>query len=213
MKPVKRIEATAAPLMVENISTDVISPSVLYEKVDADFAGGLFGPWRYDASGNDNPEFVLNQPRFAGTRILVTGSNFGCGSSREIAVWCLTRYGIEAVIAPSFGEIFAENSFKNGLVLVELPQRQVDAIAASLANAAVPRVAVDLEQREIEAPGNRFNFTMDEMRRTALMEGLDELAMILREEPATAAFQEAARKVRPWQFQTDLPMPTRGTTA
>ena len=100
MKKIASIEGRAAPLLVDNISTDVISPSILLQTVNSDLAGGLFGPWRYSEGRTENPDFVLNQPRYRNAKVLITGRNFGCGSSREHAVWCLQRYGFEAVIAP-----------------------------------------------------------------------------------------------------------------
>src|SRR5262245_36604484 len=207
MKPVKLIAGTAAPLMVENISTDVISPGLLYRTVNVDYARGMFGPWRYHKDGSDNPAFVLNQPRYRDTRILVAGRNFGCGSSREIAVWCIQRYGIGCVIAPSFGEIFYENAFQNGLVALELPETQVNDLAAELGSEdRAPRAAVDLAAKTVTCPsGRQIAFDMDEVRRTALLEGLAELRMILREEASIAEFQARGRAERPWQFPTPHP--------
>jgi 3-isopropylmalate/(R)-2-methylmalate dehydratase small subunit len=207
MQPVTRVEGTAAPLLVDNISTDVISPSSLYRTVNADFARGLFGPWRYHDDGTEKAAFVLNQPRYRDARILVAGRNFGCGSSREIAVWCLQRFGIACVLAPSFGEIFFENACKNGLVVIELAEPAVRDLAAELAEGdRLPRVAVDLVTKTIAFPtGRRVAFDMDDMRRAALLEGLDELQMILREEASIANFQARARAEHPWRFATSLP--------
>src|SRR5262245_16160221 len=111
MEVIRQIEGVAVPLLVDNISTDTISPASVMASPRADFAKGLFASWRYDKDGREAGSFVLNQPRYRGARLLVTGRNFGCGSSREAAVWCLKRFGIAGVIAPSFGEIFAENAF------------------------------------------------------------------------------------------------------
>jgi 3-isopropylmalate/(R)-2-methylmalate dehydratase small subunit len=207
MQPVKRVEGTAAPLMVDNISTDVISPGSLYRTVNADFAGGLFGPWRYRDDGTNNAAFVLNQSRYRDTRILVAGRNFGCGSSREIAVWCLQRYGIACVIAPSFGEIFFENAGKNGLVTIELAEPDARDLAAELASDEhSPKVVVDLVAKTIVFPaGRKISFDIDDLRRAALLEGLDELQMILREETSIAGFQARARAEHPWRFATRLP--------
>jgi 3-isopropylmalate/(R)-2-methylmalate dehydratase small subunit len=211
MKPVKLIAGTTAPLMVDNISTDVISPGSLYRTVNADFARGLFGPWRYHDDGTDNPAFVLNQPRYRDARILVAGRNFGCGSSREIAVWCLQRYGIGCVLAPSFGEIFFENASKNGLVAIELAERHVDALAGELASDHhPPQVCVDLLTKTVTMPsGRKILFDMDDVRRTSLLEGLDELQMILREEANIADFQTRTRAQHPWRFATPLPAQER----
>jgi 3-isopropylmalate/(R)-2-methylmalate dehydratase small subunit len=207
MQPVTRVEGTAAPLMVDNISTDVISPSSLYRTVNADFARGLLGPWRYHDDGTDNAAFVLNQPRYRDACILVAGRNFGCGSSREIAVWCLQRFGVACVLAPSFGEIFFENAGKNGLVVIELAEPAVRVLAAELSDGdRPPHVAVDLVTKTIAFPsGRQIAFDMDDTRRAGLLEGLDELQMILRSEASIASFQARARAEHPWRFATSLP--------
>ena len=140
--PITQIQGTIACLMAENISTDVISPSELYLKPRSAYADGLFAPWRYLGDGSKDPEFVLNRPGFENTRILVTGPNFGCGSSREIAVWCLQDYGIECVIGESFGEIFFENAFKSGLLALELPAAQVAEMVAMVVYGPPLRLAL-----------------------------------------------------------------------
>ncbi len=200
MDKIARIAGTAAPLTVDNITTDIISPGELYKTVKADFARGLFAPWRYRADGSDNPAFVLNTPRFRNARVLVAGKNFACGSSREIAVWCLQRYGIGCVIAPSFGEIFFENAFKSGLVAIEMAEHDVKTLSGELGMQDVePHVTVDLEKCVIATPrGNRLSFEMDATRRMAFLEGLDELSMILREDAAIQAFQDEFRRSHPW---------------
>ena len=210
MEKISGIEGIAAPLMVANITTDMISPSSLYRTVNADFARGLFGPWRYREDGSDEPSFVLNQPRYRGTRILVAGNNFGCGSSREIAVWCLQRFGIRCVIASGFGEIFFENAFKNGLVAIELDEGTVTELAAELSDEGrQPQMSVSIADRSITTPaGKMIPFELDETRRTALLAGLDELQILLREEPEIAAFQVRARAERPWLVPMPMPRAT-----
>lgn len=202
MKPISRIEGVAAPLPVDNISTDIISPSALLGSVNSDLAKGLFGPWRYREDGSDRPDFVLNQPRFAGAGILLAGRNFGCGSSREHAVWCLARFGIRAVIAPSFGEIFAENAFKNGLVTVTLPEDDMRRLCQQAQDASfAPAVTIDIETCRITAPdGGAVPFALEEFKRTALLEGLDELDIIRRESAAVARYQERVRAEQPWRL-------------
>jgi 3-isopropylmalate/(R)-2-methylmalate dehydratase small subunit len=213
MKKVTSVKGTAAPLMVANVTTDMISPSSLYRTVDADFARGLFGPWRYLDDGSDNPSFVLNQPRYRNTRILVSGKNFGCGSSRELAVWCLQRFGIECVIAPSFGEIFFENAFKNGLVTIELDEPLVNELGAELSDARLaPVMSVDIATKALQTPSGRVvAFEMDEITQTSLLDGVDELQMLLREEPRIATFQSRARSQQPWLVPLPLPRSEKAT--
>jgi 3-isopropylmalate/(R)-2-methylmalate dehydratase small subunit len=200
MEKIRHIAGIAAPLMVANISTDVISPGSVMASPKADFARGLFAPWRYDAAGNDNPAFVLNEPRYRGARVLVAGKNFGCGSSREAAVWCLQRFGIACVIAPSFASIFMENAFKNGLVAVALPEPAVRDIVRTLLTADAPTLAVDIAARTIAGPGGTIAFELDEARRIALLEGLDEVDLMLRDVGAIDEFQARTRREQPWLF-------------
>jgi 3-isopropylmalate/(R)-2-methylmalate dehydratase small subunit len=203
MKKIERIAGTAAPLMVENISTDIISPSILLQGLHADLAAGLFGPWRYVGGRQENPDFVLNRPKYRSATVLITGENFGCGSSREHAVWCLQRYGIRCVIASSFGNIFYESAFKNGLVALILPEAEVQRLAEDVSEAAEPKIGVDIRARTVTSPSGRVvSFPLDESRREALLEGLEEIDIILRQEPAIAQFQEKARHDRPWLYPT-----------
>jgi 3-isopropylmalate/(R)-2-methylmalate dehydratase small subunit len=200
MDKISRITGIAAPLMVANISTDVISPGSVMASPKADFARGLFAPWRYDAEGDDNPAFVLNEPRYHGARILVAGRNFGCGSSREAAVWCLQRFGIGCVIAPSFASIFQENAFKNGLVAIALPEPAVRELARGLAVANAPVLDIDIAARTISGTGGTIAFALDEARRIALLEGLDEVDLMLRDAALIDDFQARTRREQPWLF-------------
>jgi 3-isopropylmalate/(R)-2-methylmalate dehydratase small subunit len=199
MKPIRKISGTAAALVADNVSTDIISPSELYLKPRSAYGPGLFAPWRYRADGSDNPDFVLNRPKHRGANVLVVGHNFGCGSSREIAVWCLQDYGIDCVIGPSFGDIFFDNALKSGLVAVLLDDASVAELARSVDEARVPAVTVDIEAGRITAPDGRdFFFDMDPFRRALHLEGLEEYDMILRESAAIDAYQAAIRAERPW---------------
>ena len=188
MDKISRITGIAAPLMIANISTDVISPGSVMASPKADFAKGLFAPWRYDAEGDDNPAFVLNEPRYRGARILVAGRNFGCGSSREAAVWCLQRFGIGCVIAPSFASIFQENAFKNGLVAIALPEPAVRELARGLAVANAPTLDVDIAARTISGTGGTIAFA------------LDEVDLMLRDAALIDDFQARMRRDQPWLF-------------
>jgi 3-isopropylmalate/(R)-2-methylmalate dehydratase small subunit len=162
---------------------------------------GLFGGRRYRPDGNEVADFVLNRPPFRDSKIIVAGANFGCGSSREGAVWALMRFGIRCVIAPSFGDIFHENSFKNGLLLITLPAPEMSTLAELLAAATNPTLRVDLERCLIESPqGTSIPFILPPARRAALLEGLDEIGATLRHVSEIESFQRADRANRPWIY-------------
>jgi 3-isopropylmalate/(R)-2-methylmalate dehydratase small subunit len=193
------LRGIAAPMLLANINTDAISPVAAGLSAKTDLGAMLFANWRYDLAGQEKPDFILNRPPFRDSKILVAGANFGCGSSRERAVWALMRFGITCVIAPSFGEIFHDNAFQNGLLPVVLPAADCAMLGAALAEAADPRVTVDLVRCVVEGPdGRALPFTVAPERRTALMEGLDEFSEILRMEPAIDAFQRTDEGKRPW---------------
>jgi len=201
MEKLTRVEGVAASFRKANIDTDAIIPAPWLRSVTFDPGKGLFAEWRYDADGKEKPDFILNQEPFRRSRIIVGGINFGCGSSRENAVWALVRFGIRCVIAPSFGDIFAENSFKNGLLPLVLPEQEVDALHAHLATANDPTLTVDLEKCVIELPdGRTIGFSVPPTRRTALLEGLDEIGQSLKHDDAIRAFQERDRAARPWIY-------------
>jgi 3-isopropylmalate/(R)-2-methylmalate dehydratase small subunit len=192
----------AAPLMRTNIDTGAIIPSIYMLSRSVDLAQKLFANWRYDANGAEKPDFVLNQPRYRNSQILIGGPNFGCGSSREGAVWALVRYGIRCVIAPSFGEIFFSNACQNGLLPVTLTESETTRLAEAVAAAAEPRLTVDLVRNIVTSPnGEEISFALPEDRRTSLLEGLDETSLILRHEGEIDAFQARLRAEQPWVFQ------------
>lgn len=199
MQKFDRLVGPAAPLMQENINTDAIMPTPWIIEVNADWANGLFRRWRYDLSGQEIADFPLNQSRFRNATILVAGSNFGCGSSREEAVWGLDEFGIRCVIAPSFGDIFFENAFKNGLLPIVLPAAEVAAIADALAVAALPELVVDLGRCTVVPPGGvEIAFSIDPGRRAALLDGMDEIDQTLARSGEIDDFQAADRRRRPW---------------
>lgn len=197
------VTGKAAPLIKANIDTDMIIPAKRLVGYQRDELGPFaFEAWRYGADGADNPDFVLNTPRYRGASILVTGANFGCGSSRESAVWALAGFGIRCVIAPSFGDIFFNNTFQNGMLPIVLPQGEIDAIGADLEAAADPFATVDLRQQTIVLPSGRvLAFAVDPERREALLDGRDEIGMTLAREPEIAAYQSRDRAARPWIYQ------------
>ena len=181
MKAFTRLDAVAAPLDQANVDTDQIVPALYLQKPRSDnFGNYLFRDVRRDASGTLRPDFVLNQPVYADAQILVAGPNFGCGSSREHAVWALGDGGFRAVIAPSFGDIFHSNALKNGLLPVRLPLTVVQQMLAQLGAQAGTRLRVDLEAQLVTGPdGRSHRFDIDPFARHCLLEGLDEIAYTL----------------------------------
>lgn len=203
MTPFTTLTAIAAPLLRDNIDTDTIIPSREMKSTGkTGLADGLFAPWRYLAPGGRDPDpaFVLNQPRYAGARIILGGSNFGCGSSREHAVWALAEYGIRAVIAPSFAPIFASNCTRNGIVPVVLDPKTVAEIAAD-----GQLVTVDLPtQRVAIATDRSWSFEIGPEAKAMLLEGLDAIELTFKHQAQIAAFQAADRQARPWIYLGDV---------
>ena len=196
------LAGTAAPLMRANIDTDtVIRIERLTNATPPETAPWLFEALRFDAAGDADPDFVLNRPEFADAPILIAGENFGCGSSREGAVWALKYSGIRCVIAPSFGDIFANNCFQNFVLPVALPPDQVARLAAQCASGNA-RVTVDLERQLVISPfGEAMPFEIEAIRRDALLQGLDEIGLTLQQTDAITAFQTQDRRARPWVWQ------------
>jgi 3-isopropylmalate/(R)-2-methylmalate dehydratase small subunit len=198
--PVHRIEGVAAPLLRDNVDTDVIIPSREITSPGREGYGPkLFAPWRYTAPGGpENPDFVLNRAPWRACRILVAGANFGCGSSREMAVWALAQYGIAALVAPSYGAIFRDNCIRNGLLPLQLPAAAVAALAA-LAEASPAGWCIDLDACALHAPGGVTHaFDFDPHEREQLRSGLDAIALTLARRAAIDAFEAADRLRRPW---------------
>lgn len=194
------LTGTAAPLMRDNIDTDVIIRiERLTGTTKASMGAVTFEAWRFLPDGSENPDFVLNRPEFRGAPILVTGANFGCGSSREGAVWAMMGMGLRCVIADSFGDIFFNNCFQNGLLPIRLPADAVRRLADQCGGA---QVTVDLERQEVVFPdGGRTIFAIEPMRRTAMLEGLDEIGLTLKHADTIADYQTVDRAARPWVWQ------------
>jgi 3-isopropylmalate/(R)-2-methylmalate dehydratase small subunit len=206
MKPFRVLRATAAPLLRDNVDTDVI---IRIEKLvgmtdQRELGRWCFGALRYLPDGSENPEFVLNQTPYRRSEILLAGANFGCGSSREGAVWAMMQMGLKAVLAPSFGEIFYNNCFQNGVLPVVLVRSSIEEIVSELEQDAGRRlVTVDLERQRVVSPrGREYAFEIPGLRREALLEGLDDLGLTLKREAVIAAHQERDRKLRPWIYET-----------
>jgi 3-isopropylmalate/(R)-2-methylmalate dehydratase small subunit len=195
------VTGIAAPLLLPNINTDALSPMIAGRSLSADLGKLLFANWRYAPDGTELADFILNKPPFRDSKILITGPNFGCGSSRERAVWALMRFGIRCVIAPSFADIFYDNAFQNGLLPLTLPAQECASLAEAVACAREPVVTVDLVQCRLEGPNGRsLTFDVPVERRMALLEGLDEIALILRMEGDIAAFEAEDHRRRPWIY-------------
>ena len=201
MEPFIQLEGIAASMPRPNIDTDAVIPAPYQRSLSTDMGKGLFACWRYDLDGNEIPEFILNQEPFRNSQILVAGVNFGCGSSREAAVWAIMQFGIRCVIAPSFSDIFSENSFKNGLLPIVLPEADVDALQQHLALTNDPTLRIDLQHCLIKlADGKTIEFTLPAARRAALLEGLDEIASSLRYDDDIGRYQDCARATMPWVY-------------
>ena len=186
MQAFTRLDAKVAPLPVANIDTDQIIPKQFLKTVEREGLGkGLFYDFRFDEQGREKADFVLNRPEYKGAGILVAGDNFGCGSSREHAPWALQDCGFDAIVAPSFGDIFRQNSYKIGLLTVQLPADQVKELMTR-ANGG-EEITVDLEART----AGGFPFEIDDFQRRCLLEGLDDIALTLLEEDALAAYESA----------------------
>jgi 3-isopropylmalate/(R)-2-methylmalate dehydratase small subunit len=199
------LTGVAAPLLRANVDTDAIIPSREMKTVSkSGLADGLFAGWRYARIGSREPnaDFVLNQPAYAGAQVLLAGENFGCGSSREHAVWALAEYGIRAVIAPSFAPIFRANCVRNGILPVKLDAASIARLAAATADDPQRlRVTVDLVRQRIAGPtGLEFTFELDPESREMLLEGLDAIDLTLKHRAAIESFQARDRVQRPWIY-------------
>jgi 3-isopropylmalate/(R)-2-methylmalate dehydratase small subunit len=197
VKAVRSVAGVVAVLDRADVDTDQIIPKQFLKRIERTGYGAfLFNDWRFRPDGSLNPDFPLNRPEFDGARILVAGRNFGCGSSREHAAWALHDYGFRAVIAPDFADIFIGNCYQNGIVPVQLPDADVEALMRR-ASGRPYRATVDLETLEIQfEDGLRIPFQIDPFRRHCLMNGLDDISLTLEHEGAIARY-EAERAVAP----------------
>src|SRR5262245_17563060 len=206
------LNGVVAPLDRVNIDTDQIIPKQFLKSIRrSGFGPNLFDAWRYldiGQPGQDvatrplNPDFVLNQPRYRGAAILLARQNFGCGSSREHAPWALLDYGIRAVIASSFGDIFFGNCFKNGLLPIVLRESEVDQLFADVAPFPGFRLQIDLERQTVAYGDSSrvFGFAVDPFRKYRLLNGLDDIGLTLRHSDKIRAFEERRRREQPWLF-------------
>ena len=200
MQKFTKLTGVAAPLPLRNIDTDMIIPKQFLKTIQRTGLGkSLFFEMRYDQDGKENPEFVLNKPAYRAAQILVTGDNFGCGSSREHAPWALLDFGIRCVIAPDFADIFHNNCFKNGILPIKLAQSEVDKLLDDASRGSNATISVDLERQEIRGPdGGVIRFEVDAFRKHYLLNGLDDIGLTLQKEGSIATFEQHASAARPW---------------
>ncbi len=193
MKPVSVVSGRVAVIDRPDVDTDQIIPKQFLKRIErTGFGEVLFFDWRFDEDGNERPGFELNRPEFRRGKVLLAGRNFGCGSSREHAAWALQEYGFDAIIAPSYGDIFRTNAGKNGLLVVTLPEDEVQRLMESVDLDTGSEVTVDLERCVVVGPeGREIPFTFDEATRHRLLNGLDEIALTLAHEDAIAVYETA----------------------
>ena len=211
MEKFVRQEGLVAPMDRANVDTDAVIPKQYLKSIKrTGYGPNLFDEWRYLDHGEPgmdhskrplNPDFVLNQPRYRGATVLLARENFGCGSSREHAPWALLQYGFQAVIAPSFADIFYNNSLKNGLLLIKLDSKTVDRLFKDVEGHAGYRLAVDLEAQSVTTPGGEsFKFDIDPFTKHCLLNGLDEIGLSLERAEDIKAFEAKHRQSQPWLF-------------
>lgn len=211
MKAFTQVKARVAPLDRPNVDTDAIIPKQYLKSIKrTGFGQYLFDDWRYLDKGDleipvanrrINSDFVINKPEFRGAQILLSRENFGCGSSREHAVWALEDYGFRAVIAPSYADIFFNNSFKNGLLPVILKADEVQALFDGVAKNPAAEFTIDLPAQEVRLPsGMVFKFEIDAFRKDCLVRGLDEIGLTLQQEDAIRAYEAKRKTEAPWLF-------------
>lgn len=201
MKPFTKLKAVAAPLPLINIDTDMIIPKQFLTTIERTGLGkNLFNDIRYAESGQEKPDFVLNRAAYRKAEILVTGENFGCGSSREHAPWALLDFGIRCVIAPSYADIFYNNCFKNGILPVMLPQDQVDMLMK--AAEAGTAIDVDLGAQTVSDGRHTYSFEIGEFRKHCLLNGLDDIGLTLEKKDAIAAHEQSLLADKPWVLKS-----------
>lgn len=200
MEKFTKLTGVAAPLPLINVDTDMIIPKQFLKTIKRSGLGkNLFDEMRYDADGNEIPDFVLNRPQYRKAQILIAGENFGCGSSREHAPWALLDFGIRCVIAPSFADIFYNNCFKNGILPIVMPPEQVEALMKDAEKGENARMTVDLEAQTVTtSDGEEFSFQVDPFRKHCLLEGLDDIGLTLEKVAAIDAYEARAAAERPW---------------
>ncbi|GJL54988.1 MAG: 3-isopropylmalate dehydratase small subunit [Nitrospirales bacterium] len=203
MEPFSTHTGLVAPLNRLNVDTDQIIPKQYLKTIHrTGLKEGLFADWRRTADGTPDPEFFSNQPRYQKATILLTGENFGCGSSREHAPWALLDYGFRCIIAPSFADIFYNNCFQNGILPVTLNAQEVQTLFDREARHKPYSVTVDLPEQQVILPdGDRYSFNIDPFRKDSLLKGLDAIGLTLQRQEAIQAYEVRRLKEAPWLFQ------------
>jgi len=199
MQPFTTLTSTPAPLKVINVDTDMIIPKQYLKTIKRTGLGtALFSEMRYKEDGSENPDFVLNQPAYRKSEILVAGDNFGCGSSREHAPWALLDFGIRCVISTSFADIFYNNCFKNGILPIKVTPEELEKLFDDADRGSNATLTVDLENQTIKGPdGGTINFEIDPFRKHCLLNGLDDIGLTMEKAPKIAAFEEKLKQ-RAW---------------
>jgi len=200
MEKFEKVTGVAAPMPLINIDTDMIIPKLFLKTIKRSGLGkNLFDEMRYNEDGSEIPDFVLNQPAYRNSKIIVAGDNFGCGSSREHAPWALLDFGIRVVISTSFADIFFNNCFKNGILPIILPQEDVDKLMDDAGRGANAVVTVDLENQVIAGPdGGEIEFTVDAFKKHCLLNGLDDIGLTMQKSDAIGAFEKQYGATTPW---------------
>lgn len=201
MTPFRKLSAIAAPLRMMNVDTDIIIPKQFLKTIRrAGLGKSAFYNIRYNEDGSLKPDFVLNLPVYKDAEILITGENFGCGSSREHAPWAILDMGITCIIAPSFADIFYNNCFKNGILPIALPQDQIDELMREAEENPETKLDIDLEKQTVTR-GNKFSFSfdIDPFRKECLLNGYDDIALSLKKEKSIQAYEDKIRNEKPWQ--------------
>ena len=203
MEKFNKVTGIAAPLPMVNVDTDKIIPKQFLKTIARTGLGkGLLYELRTDESGTPTGDFVLDREPYTKAEILIAGDNFGCGSSREHAPWALQDFGIKVVIAPSFADIFYNNSFKNGMLLVKLPQEQVENLMIVASDPENPEITVDLEKQEVHAPnGVVYPFEIDAFLKQCLLEGLDDIGLTMQRDETISGFEGGQQSQQPWLYR------------
>ena len=194
------LQSTAAPMPLVNIDTDMIIPKQFLKTIKRTGLGkNLFHEMRYDLSDKEIPDFILNKTAYKNSGIIIAGSNFGCGSSREHAPWALLDFGIKCIIAPSFADIFYNNCFKNGILPLVLTSKDVEELM-ELSKDTENQVTVDLQKQEVRAGNKIYQFNIDKFKKTCLLEGLDDIGLTLKKEEKIDFFEQQNQKKLPWLY-------------
>ena len=200
MEKFTQLTGVAAPLNMINVDTDMIIPKQFLKTIKRTGLGkSLFFEMRFNDDGSEIEDFVLNKPAYRDAKIIVAGDNFGCGSSREHAPWALLDFGITCVIAPDFADIFYNNSFKNGILPIRLPQEDVDKLMEGAELGANATITVDLEAQTITGPdGEVISFELDPFKKKCLLEGLDDIGLTMKKDDAISKFEDGKKASEPW---------------